>query len=609
MTIAPISGFGNTPATLTGTASTSSTGLGGFAAFFAALLGGSESASDVEGAPAGLDGILALLSSSPSGENGDLGAALGALIPPAGEEIAFEPINIPITNFLFQGKPVDADPTKLPNLTPLEQRAERVDALLNSFTEGEAVYEELFVEVRQTVVNLQSTGVNFDSIKGVDGLAKAYEIMGMDPDAALEKATNIVTAIAVMKERFNIEIDGEEKPDLISTIFNMASEESDIFSSEMTFTQINMQMSRSVIAFESSSALSSGDIGMSVLKGDSLQPLVHGEKAIIPENAIATAKASAEKIELRDPSKRSEFVPLTEKDIPLGEKKVLASEIKTLLGEKSVVNNPVVQARTVDLAAQSAVTVNTTEAKVAETATSIFASSAQKMEDDSRHTKRQTNVTNIASDKVIRSAPSADLFTIKPQNLGEKQELVLETPEGEVVQTEELDENFDEVMEVVTRRTSLDARVEGRSQVAMVKQANIASQVDIQMKSLVKQGGGQVNFRLDPPELGELNVRLSISRGTVRGTIIVQSAEVAESLARDLRVLQQSFEEAGLELHKEGIQFKLQEDNSQGAEQQAAGSGGNDTNADEDDDGLIDVDSVDDNANWVKPDSLVDVSI
>ncbi|MFT7433608.1 MAG: hypothetical protein ACI9TY_001246 [Alphaproteobacteria bacterium] len=583
MTITPISQFGNTSTSSTGASPGAPTGAGGFAAFFAALLGGGiEGVSETEGQPEGLSGLLGLLSSKGGIEGGNLGAALKTFMSAEGGDL---PLNFDVASlgdFDLQTQSLDSAGNPF-----LKEGDGKLKGLLNAFSEGKIVYEEIFAEVRKTAVSLQASVTDFSEIKGVDGLAKAYEMMGLGAEEALEKATNVVTAIAVMKERFDIEIAGEEKPNLISTIFNMASEQGDVFSSEMTFTQINMQMSRSVIAFEASSTLSSGDIGMTVLKGEPLQSLIRDAKPIgadVPKDPAALLKSLDSQAES---TLEDGFVPLKTKDIPTMATKVADSMAQV---------KPSVAGEVMDKMPSYA-------------PEGIFASSVQKMAADERQdTKRQ--VTHIAADKVLKIATGENLFTVKPQTTGENKGLELETAAGEIVDMENMNENFDEVMDVVTRRTALDGRVEGRSQPAIVKQANIAGQADIQMKNLVKQGGGQVRFRLDPAELGELDVKLNISRGTVRGTIIVQSIEVAESLARDLRILQQSFEEAGLELHEEGIKFKLQEDMNQGQEQQNAGRGGNGTNDDESDDGFINVGSAEEEAaNWVKPDSLLDVSV
>tara|TARA_R110000868_G_scaffold262401_1_gene520906 strand:- start:66990 stop:68759 length:1770 start_codon:yes stop_codon:yes gene_type:complete len=589
MTITPISQFGNTPASLTGGGQLSMSSAGGFAAFFAALLGGqSQIPAEGESVPEGLDGLLGLLSSDEGVLDGDLGAALEAFVPPEVDAISLNLDGFVGADGVLEAQSLDADSNPFLNAKSAVD-VDHLHGLLDSFSEGSISYEELFVEVRQTVIHLQKSGTSFGDIKGVDGLANAYEKMGLSPEDALKKATDVVTAIALMRQRFGIEVAGEEKPDLITSIFNMASEQSDVFSSDLTLTQISMQMSQSMIAFEASSTLSSGDIGMTILKGDSLNSVMHDSKF-----ASSGKQASLSDFVVPEGDVEADgFEPLNIKDIATPIKGTTQSEVMA-------------QAKSINTPAQVAVA----QTKSADVPQGVFAASAEKMAQDERQSVKR-DISNIAADKVITNKPAENLFTVKPQvtATGEGKMLELETAEGEKVDLENIDQNFDEVMEVVARRTSFEARVDGRSQQAMVKQANIASQVDIQMKSLVKQGGGQIRFRLDPPELGELDIKLNISKGVVRGTIVVQSIEAAEHLARDLRILQQSFEEAGLELHKEGIQFKL-EDNNQGQEQQASGRGGKGSNAQEDDDGFLNVGGkAEESANWVKPDALVDVSV
>jgi flagellar hook-length control protein FliK len=71
-------------------------------------------------------------------------------------------------------------------------------------------------------------------------------------------------------------------------------------------------------------------------------------------------------------------------------------------------------------------------------------------------------------------------------------------------------------------------------------------------------GGAQFEMRLDPPELGRIEVKLDVSRDRrVIATVSAESAATLTELARGSRDLERILEAAGLELDGQGLSFNL----------------------------------------------------
>jgi flagellar hook-length control protein FliK len=74
--------------------------------------------------------------------------------------------------------------------------------------------------------------------------------------------------------------------------------------------------------------------------------------------------------------------------------------------------------------------------------------------------------------------------------------------------------------------------------------------------------GGSTKFelRLDPPELGRVEVRLEVTRDhKVTAVVAADSPQALTELARHARELEQSLQSAGLELTDNGLSFDLRQ--------------------------------------------------
>ena len=80
------------------------------------------------------------------------------------------------------------------------------------------------------------------------------------------------------------------------------------------------------------------------------------------------------------------------------------------------------------------------------------------------------------------------------------------------------------------------------------------------------QGGrSRFEIRLDPPELGRIDVRLHIdSKGQVTSHLIVDRVETLDLLRRDAADLERSLQQAGLKTSDSGLQFSLRDQSPNG---------------------------------------------
>ncbi len=101
------------------------------------------------------------------------------------------------------------------------------------------------------------------------------------------------------------------------------------------------------------------------------------------------------------------------------------------------------------------------------------------------------------------------------------------------------------------------------AQAAAVPLAGVA--IEIAGKALA--GKNRFEIRLDPPELGRIEVRLDVSRdGSVTSHLIADRSDTLDLLRRDSAGLERALQDAGLKTSDNGLQFSLR-DQSMGRDQ------------------------------------------
>ncbi len=156
---------------------------------------------------------------------------------------------------------------------------------------------------------------------------------------------------------------------------------------------------------------------------------------------------------------------------------------------------------------------------------------------------------------------------------------------------------------------TLSARLE------QAQQARVAQQLTLQFQPLADNGGGKVRMTLNPPELGRIDVELTIRNGEVQGRVAATDPAVLEHLVRELPTLRQGLADAGLRVNEQGLSLLLSDGgNGQQAGQQFgqhAGQGAHTTgNRWSGGDEAVDGDAITAAAShWVAPERLMDVRV
>jgi flagellar hook-length control protein FliK len=80
-------------------------------------------------------------------------------------------------------------------------------------------------------------------------------------------------------------------------------------------------------------------------------------------------------------------------------------------------------------------------------------------------------------------------------------------------------------------------------------------------------------IRLDPPDLGRIEVRLDVDGdGNVTSRMIVDRPETLDLLRRDAAGLDRALQDAGLKTSNNGLQFQLRDQSGDQQQQQSGGS-------------------------------------
>ncbi|HEX2216373.1 MAG TPA: flagellar hook-length control protein FliK [Xanthobacteraceae bacterium] len=84
--------------------------------------------------------------------------------------------------------------------------------------------------------------------------------------------------------------------------------------------------------------------------------------------------------------------------------------------------------------------------------------------------------------------------------------------------------------------------------------------VAIEIAARAREGKRRFELRLDPPELGRIDVRLDVARdGQVTSRLVVERAETLDLLRRDAATLERTLHGAGLRTDDSGLQFSLRD--------------------------------------------------
>lgn len=92
-----------------------------------------------------------------------------------------------------------------------------------------------------------------------------------------------------------------------------------------------------------------------------------------------------------------------------------------------------------------------------------------------------------------------------------------------------------------------------------------ASAIALQIAKHVQKGVNTFEIRIDPPELGRVDVKLDVAAdGRATAHLVVEKAETLDLLQRDAKALQQALQDAGLEADQDTLSFSLKDDGQAG---------------------------------------------
>ncbi|WP_332700012.1 flagellar hook-length control protein FliK [Devosia sp.] len=99
-------------------------------------------------------------------------------------------------------------------------------------------------------------------------------------------------------------------------------------------------------------------------------------------------------------------------------------------------------------------------------------------------------------------------------------------------------------------------------------------QLAFELVRQVNDGNTRFQIRLDPPELGKIDVKLDIdASGQVNARLTVEKAETLDLMQRDQRGLERALQQAGLDGAKTNLEFSLKQNPFSGGQQGQDGNG------------------------------------
>ena len=90
----------------------------------------------------------------------------------------------------------------------------------------------------------------------------------------------------------------------------------------------------------------------------------------------------------------------------------------------------------------------------------------------------------------------------------------------------------------------------------------------VEIATQATAGKRQFEIRLDPPELGRVEVKMNIdNNGNTTTRLVVDRPETLDLLKRDSSQLERALQDAGLKTSDNGLEFSLRQQSAQGDDQ------------------------------------------
>ena len=496
------------------------------------------------------------------------------------------------------------------------------------------VYEELTV--------LSKSGIDFDNLNDTQELAAAYMQKGMSAEEANNRAARLTIMMLVMDNRISME-------DLMQSLSSPQA-----FGLEQAhqkaFLSIEQTITKFTLASTGSSITSLAD---SIRNGVSLEGALNNASGNAPQNAekamaiLEELSAQSQNTSQQSASKAGEQLinndgssqqnifsksfgrmenllsALADEAAKSPQGAELSQQLRDMAGAVKRISQNVVRegglqqleanaVQDIDAPVQEEAQQNIKaqvsekqvlpERVVSERPSQDIEKSENKLNRNQNTVGTNSNAQQLGGSEQKLVEPQAPTYVVRPSATGGVE--VVNPQTGEVIQTanpaqtagtQSFNSNTGEASATLTQSRGLEAAL----------QARLNQQVSVHVRNLATHGGGQINVGLNPPEMGRVQVRLEILDGSVKGAITVQRPDVADSIARDIRALENAFKEMGLELSQEGISVQLEQnpadqEKENNTQQQNSGTTLASTR--------VDAGSQDqEEQTWVNPDRLLDV--
>jgi flagellar hook-length control protein FliK len=111
----------------------------------------------------------------------------------------------------------------------------------------------------------------------------------------------------------------------------------------------------------------------------------------------------------------------------------------------------------------------------------------------------------------------------------------------------------------VTATVAADTKAIHAAYRAPVQQINVP-QIAFEISRQLEAGNSRFQIRLDPPELGKVEVKLDVDKaGNVNARMTVERSETLDLFQRDQRALERALAQAGLDSSKTNLEFSLRQ--------------------------------------------------
>jgi flagellar hook-length control protein FliK len=495
---------------------------------------------------------------------------------------------------------------------------------------------DVIVEFKTVIMEVRQIEIQFGSMNNMDELAMAYEALGFSPEDAAEKAKQVSLIVQLLEAFQKHTLTATQALEDITDTSGILQANEYVAPENADGLRIT-EIKQTAIAFTATMHMTP--------KTDFVEKMASKVPLLKNTNLESTALADELLMNALDSGDEQLILDtiFPQEDMPFASLHAILKEVIPAPGDNLRVaefasaaeNKAAAQKQGLDIAAKHVeinakpnmmaknapvITTESIDVEEVVTARNIAESNVAHQQKQATPVIARSAVENTLANKDVRPAASSHIANhngstvrgaeviapinnkailhMQPDENGEMKLLNL-VINGEQVEGEAEELRFTERLE----RHIEVAKQNNATLAKTAERAQVAEQVSIQVKNLVAKGGGHIRMTLNPAELGQVEIQLQVKEGKVHGTILAQNLEVIEQMARDLRSLQQSLADAGLELGAEGIQFQLREEH-ESSQQQASQGNANDEGYEEE----LEIENPVTSA-WTDPDKLIDVSI